>query len=147
MANKQEIVEVVNSTASGHRSFYSLAMNFLFNRRAMVSAPGKSLRIERETDIEFEIEASRVHWSEVESTLRSSNDEEAAHLTNAEIVASLQRQWPDTGDFFRCSGDDLKIGAKIAEGGQAEIYEAHFPHVTDSVWCDMVLKVLKIDFP
>ena len=69
---------------------------------------------------EFEIEASKVHWSALNPM--TTDEEEGGFETNLETFQSLRERW---GDFFKDFGDDeLVIGEKIAEGGQAEIFNA-----------------------
>lgn len=57
---------------------------------------------------------------------------EGAMASNCEIFRPLQKEWP--GEFFyEVDGDDgdgdvdVSVDEKIAEGGQAEIYEASSP--------------------
>ncbi|KAG0570876.1 hypothetical protein KC19_6G194100 [Ceratodon purpureus] len=76
------------------------------------------MRSEYATAVEFEIEASKVHWSELDST---NSDEDEENQTDVEVFQKLKEKW---GDFFCDYGDGLVMGKKIAEGGQAEIYEA-----------------------
>lgn len=104
------------------------------------SSPYSSTRIDRmlqsrsafATDVEFEIEASRVHWSELQSSsvvrqtrsAEQASADEATQPTNAEILHRLRNHWPETRPyFFQDWSARLVVGAKIAEGAQAEIFE------------------------
>lgn len=56
--------------------------------------------------------------------------------SNREIFRPLQKEWP--GEFFyEVDGDDgdvdVSVDEKIAEGGQAQIYEASAPSYL--LWC------------
>ncbi|KAG0603352.1 hypothetical protein M758_10G087000 [Ceratodon purpureus] len=89
------------------------------------------------TVVESDIAASKVHWSEVNPAIS-----ETEHLgkSNRECFELLKRRrYVREGDqivfkqhdeeqssnlFWELMGDNLVVGQKIAEGGQAEIYEA-----------------------
>ncbi|KAG0616233.1 hypothetical protein M758_5G100400 [Ceratodon purpureus] len=59
--------------------------------------------------------------------------------TNREIFESLKKQW---GGFFSAKwGDNLELGPKIAEGGQAEIFEVEGG--IDAVRMEFVVKAFK----
>lgn len=131
-------------------------------------------RSEFGSQLEFEVEASKDHWSELEGAkgeaqrqwqflarvrralvlcccncavarigdllgcgvrgvsqsqrqlecveLEEAEEESGGEETNREIFESLRRQW---GGLFLSAkwGDKLELGSKIAEGGQAEIFE------------------------
>lgn len=90
---------------------------------AYQSARIGSLRASRsvyESPVEFEIASSKSHWTDLES------DEEAecSPEDNLKYFQSLQLQYEwafnDPAHFDR---HNLVVGKKIAEGGQAEIYE------------------------
>lgn len=100
-------------------------------------------RTEFATALEYEIEASKDHWSELQPR---SGDEplgeerERVPLTSFDIVQSLWRQYPQSGNFFKHDHSDLfKLGKKIAEGGQAEIFEAQL----DNLPGKFVMKIFK----
>ena len=95
-------------------------------------------RGEYATDVEFEIEASKDHWSHLESA----SDTEEVKETNLEAFRRLQKEW---GGFFYDFGDRLKVGRKIAEGGQAEIFEAHMEYPNGNK-VEYALKVFKEAF-
>jgi hypothetical protein len=70
--------------------------------------------------------------------------EQAAAEKNLQTFRSLQKQWPC--GFFREVGDgEMVVGQKIAEGGQAEIFEARFTEgfPDAQVHIDYILKVFK----
>ena len=75
-------------------------------------------RSEYASAVEYEIEASRGHWSEVAGAT-SDEDDEKGEL-DQEVFARLQKTW---GRFFIRWGDIIEVGEKIAEGGQAEIFK------------------------
>jgi hypothetical protein len=63
-------------------------------------------------DVDDEIESSKGHWSE------------QVEIDNRKLFMTLQSH-PTWGDFFTIFGEDeLAMGEKFAEGGQAELYEA-----------------------
>ena len=74
--------------------------------------------------LEFEIEASKEHWTEVDHSTSdmgsSSSDfsESSVTETDREYFEML-KQHPQWGNFFK-EFPDLVIGEKIAKGGQAE---------------------------
>ena len=68
--------------------------------------------------VEFEIEASKVHWSEMDDATSDEDDENGE--SDVEVFRSLQQKW---GDFF-WDFWDMEVGEKIAEGRQAEIFNA-----------------------
>jgi hypothetical protein len=99
-------------------------------------------RSEFGSELEFEIEASKDYWSELAISL--SVGEQAAAEKNLQTFRSLQKQWPC--GFFREVGDgEMVVGQKIAEGGQAEIFEARFTEgfPDAQVHIDYILKVFK----
>jgi hypothetical protein len=75
-------------------------------------------RCEYDSAVQFEIEASKDHWSQLDPT---SAVQDVHHETDLEIFHSLAEKW---GKFFFEFGDRLVVGEKIAEGGQAEIFKA-----------------------
>ena len=86
-------------------------------------------RSEYASAVEYEIEASRGHWSEVAGATSDEDDEKGE--SGEEVFARLKKTW---GWFFGSWGDIIEVGEKIAEGGQAEIFkEGEF----------FVLKVMK----
>lgn len=138
MAENHEVVEIgdtsCNCSASPSSSVYH--------------SPRIEGLLQSQTDyvtaLDFEIAASKDHWSELQqpsSVVEDSSGEEKekVHLTNTAIVLGLQKQFPQTGDFFR-DGDDSLLGQKIAEGGQAEIFEERRE---GSSYGKYVLKVFK----
>lgn len=81
-----------------------------------------------------EIEASKVHW-----TPRADSEEQEELETETErleVFRSLRREW---GGFFMEFDDQFKMGPKIAEGGQAEIFEV----VSCKSKVDLVVKLFK----
>ena len=68
------------------------------------------------------LETSKSHWTELSAATSKSNDEDE-QLPNNVMYENLneraERRW-----FFRREPYELKIGGKIAERGQAEIFEA-----------------------
>ena len=87
--------------------------------------------------VEFEIQASRVHWSEVDDAMSDEDDENGE--SDVEVFRSFQQKW---GDFFYDWGDELEVGEKIAEGGQAEIFNAVVTWI-DGRKVECVVKVFK----
>ncbi|KAG0569076.1 hypothetical protein KC19_6G063900 [Ceratodon purpureus] len=88
----------------------------------------KQLRSRCATELEYEIESSKEHWTELDSE-RSEVFSEELMAENREAFKRLMEKWrcPRTGKcFFHDWGDSLKVRKKIAEGGQAEIFEAEF---------------------
>lgn len=63
---------------------------------------------------------------------------------NYSVFRRLQQQWP--GGFFQVMGDEWEVGRKLAEGTQAEIFEAEhtLPDGTKEKW---VLKTFKDRIP
>jgi hypothetical protein len=85
----------------------------------------EQLRSRCATELEFEIESSKEHWTELDSETSLSGEELVA--ANREVFERLREQFrcPKTGEcFFHDWGESLTLGAKIAEGGQAEIFAA-----------------------
>jgi hypothetical protein len=81
-----------------------------------------------------EIEASKVHW-----TPRADSEgveELETETERLEVFGSLRREW---GGFFMEFDDQFKMGPKIAEGGQAEIFEV----VSCKSKVDLVVKLFK----
>jgi hypothetical protein len=79
------------------------------------------------------IEKSRAHWSTLADQSGCVEGEEVAEVSNVEEFLALQRH-PTWGGFFQTFGYDtevyvrdgeLELGEKFAEGGQAELYNAH----------------------
>lgn len=82
---------------------------------------------EFESEIDREIESSKVHWTEPRSTCDDDGKQVvkdlAAHLAaNMEIFESLQEH-PEWGCFFTRPNMNRRTGRKIVEGGQAAIFE------------------------
>jgi serine/threonine protein kinase len=76
-------------------------------------------RSEFATPLEAEIDASRVHWSE----LQAGNGGRGSAEANWELYRSLQEQYGGPGGFFMDWDDDIaELGEKIAEGAQGEIF-------------------------
>jgi serine/threonine protein kinase len=89
--------------------------------------------------LEEEIERSKAHWSTLAdqsgSVESEDEEEEEAEVSNVELFKALQ--WhPTWGGFFQTFGyefdeseyfrlGELELGEKFAEGGQAELYNAH----------------------
>jgi hypothetical protein len=73
-------------------------------------------------DVDDEIESSKDHWSELDET--NSIEDEQVEMDNRKLFMTLQSH-PSWGGFFTIFGEDeLAMGEKFAEGGQAELYEA-----------------------
>ena len=82
--------------------------------------------------------ASKVHWSELSDA--TSDDEKEGKVTDLEFFKSLQKKWGKL--FFRdCKTLGLEVEGKIAEGGQAEIFNASYYDGRDRQRC--VMKVFK----
>lgn len=74
--------------------------------------------------IEEEIEHSKIHWSQL---LESQLDvDDVAEVSNVEVFKVLQSH-PKWGTFFKTFSevgtDELVMGQKFAQGGQAELYD------------------------
>lgn len=70
--------------------------------------------------VESEIEASKSTWSEVSSS--STLTGEALASDNLRVFKSLRQRWP--GRFFELwKEEEYEVGEKLAEGGQAELFE------------------------
>lgn len=97
-------------------------------------------RTEFATELEAEIAASKDHWSELRPSTRASETGELeAGDTDEEIFRSLKR-WP----IFRWGDpDNLDVGAKLAEGAQAELFEGRWRNPDGSETPPWVLKVYK----
>jgi serine/threonine protein kinase len=81
-------------------------------------------RSEYATALEAEIDASRVHWSE----LQAGNGGRGSAKANLELYRSLQEQYGGPGGFFKDWNDDVvELGEKIAEGAQGEIFLIRVP--------------------
>lgn len=119
-------------TSTSSLLYYSARIEHMMQRRS-----------EFENEVEFQIEASKDHWSEVVAkTGPASVGEESTTDeigSNRQVFESLKEQW---GTFFWDYGDRLVVGRKIAEGGQAEIFEAdvQFPNAAGSEVDDEVYK-------
>lgn len=69
-------------------------------------------------------------------------EESDAEETNREIFESIKKQW---GGFFSEKwGDNLELGSKLAEGGQAEIFEVDGG--IDAIRMEFVVKAFKKGF-
>lgn len=94
--------------------------------------------------LEFEIESSKEHWTELDSETSLSGEELVA--ANREVFERLREQFrcPKTGEcFFHDWGERLTLGAKIAEGGQAEIFSAELRGEDGSIHDKIVVKAFK----
>ncbi|KAG0614539.1 hypothetical protein M758_6G185000 [Ceratodon purpureus] len=95
------------------------------------------MRTEYASAVEFEINASKDHWSELSP---SSDDEEEAE-SDLEAFQRLKTRWGTA--FFKDYGDEeLVVGEKIAEGAQAEIFNAIWTYRDGRKW-NCVVKVFK----
>jgi hypothetical protein len=87
------------------------------------------VRVERmrecDNPADVDIECSKDHWSELTSA--SSGDEEGE--SNREVFERLKKD-PRFAQFFGSDLSQLKLGRKLAEGGQAEIFEAVLPRTS-----------------
>jgi len=98
--------------------------------------------------VQHEIEHSRVHWSEVSGLSdfsEDNNDYEEVIRENEEVFTELMNnpQWKhlEWGKFFLRLPPIWKLGRKIAEGKQAEIFEVmQFDDTVDPL---MLFKVFK----
>lgn len=101
-------------------------------------------RTEFATALDFDIEASKDHWSELQPRSGKQPIEEGRERvvpTMAEILESLRRRYPQSGEFFSADLYGLvEVGKKIAEGAQAEIFEAR---ISNDKPGKFVLKVFK----
>ncbi|KAG0617898.1 hypothetical protein M758_4G023200 [Ceratodon purpureus] len=111
------------------------------------------------TELEREIEASKVHWSENSSNSMDSDDDEGEKESNQQIYEKLRKlpkyqQWLNI--YGVQSGKAIVFGPKLAEGGQAEIFEAddcskslgsHFSYVLKVYKKGYSLKGLKSQWP
>lgn len=104
----------------------------------------EQLRSRCATELEFEIESSKEHWTELDSETSLSGEELVA--ANREVFERLMEQFrcPKTGEcFFHDWGESLTLGAKIAEGGQAEIFSAELRGEDGSIHDEIVVKAFK----
>ncbi|KAG0581334.1 hypothetical protein KC19_4G243400 [Ceratodon purpureus] len=76
-------------------------------------------RSEFATDLEAEIEASKVHWTE----LQPASDAEDMSEANIPMFQSILKQWPNTVFLEDSLVGTWTVGKKIAEGAQAEIFK------------------------
>ncbi len=98
---------------------------------ASVSSRSGDMMQERskfESNIETEIESSKVHWSELRSRCEDDGTQAVKDVvidvaTNREIFESLQRYPKCGGDFFRQRRFGCTMVSKIVEGAQAELFE------------------------
>ncbi|KAG0620832.1 hypothetical protein M758_4G247900 [Ceratodon purpureus] len=70
-------------------------------------------------DLEAEIEASKVHWTE----LQPASDAEDMSEANIPMFQSILKQWPNTVFLEDSLVGTWTLGKKIAEGAQAEIFK------------------------
>ena len=83
-----------------------------------------------ERNVEEQIERSKVHWSLLGEFNDDDDDEEEAEISNIKVFEALQMH-PTFGTFFvtlNGGKDDLgllEVGAKFAEGAQAELFHIH----------------------
>lgn len=124
MAERSEYVTAVEAASSSARKCIAIDEEFITARRGQGS-------------LNEEIEKSKEHWTVVG---RQISPEEINFIDNHRHFELLLRKcrmsrssrrfhtrWArflPKHEFFRDYGDSLKIGQKIGEGGQAEIYEA-----------------------
>ncbi|KAG0584571.1 hypothetical protein KC19_3G218800 [Ceratodon purpureus] len=104
------------------------------------SARIESLMLRRSdfaSDLDYQIESSKDSWSEVRDVRC-----EAPGITDRELFANL-RQHPEWGRIFK-NPDRVILGRKIAEGGQAEIYEGlQRTSMEEAPTKEVVVKVFK----
>ncbi|KAG0559221.1 hypothetical protein KC19_10G088400 [Ceratodon purpureus] len=107
---------------------------------------------ESEAAVQYEIESSKVHWSEVNPALSETPHmgysnrgwfkllkRRQYYVYGKDQIVFKQYDEEQVWNLFRDSlGHDLVVGKKLAEGGQAEIYEAN---IGDGDSC--VVKVFK----
>lgn len=105
-----------------------------------------------ESELDFDIEASKFHWTQLNSEDDSESDSNKLEVSkfhwteqNSDgedeqppnsVVFEKLKEHPVWGPFYRRHQFELKIGAKIGEGGQAEIFEAfHNDHCVNKILC------------
>jgi len=95
-------------------------------------------RKEVNSKLQIEIEGTKIHWSELSNN--DSDDEES----NREIYERL-RLLPKYRKWLRCGVEagNILLGQKIAEGGQAEIFEVEYRSNYPRSLSGYVLKVFK----
>jgi serine/threonine protein kinase len=87
-----------------------------------------------------ELETARDHWTVVDRG--SEEEEERVAQENCKYFDEVLVKHPEWGAFF--SGfEDLQVGAKIGEGGQAEIFEATSQAFRNIYERELVAKVWK----
>ena len=96
---------------------------------------------EGESSVESEIEASRVHWSELQPRQGA---ERGSVEANRAVFRSLQQQYPN---FFEDWNEAVvEVGEKIAEGAQAAIHRVRWIRPEDAHRNDKaVVKVFKME--
>jgi hypothetical protein len=99
----------------------------------IVTTAGVSAHTESST---AEIEASKGHWTE----LGSLDDQESLAERNLNVFRSLQQEYGRFDFFEEWDDNKMRLGRKVAEGGQAEIFEIEEDLHGDSPF---LLKVFK----
>ena len=106
---------------------------------------GMMERSEFGSNLESEIESSKMHWT----GLMSDSDEERSAAADSEVYRTLQQQYGiEHKSFFMDFNAKLQVGLgeKIAEGGQAEIFEARWLLPEHASWNHVfVVKVFKME--
>ncbi|KAG0557066.1 hypothetical protein KC19_11G100200 [Ceratodon purpureus] len=72
-------------------------------------------------DVEAVIERSKSHWTQVDTAGAWTDSEEDLQAENGKFFQGLKENTRKR--FFKDYGESLKVGRKIGEGGQAEIFE------------------------
>jgi serine/threonine protein kinase len=103
----------------------------------------RELRSKLDNQLEIDVESSKSHWTEL-SVATECSDEQVPNS----VVFEEMKKHPEWGLFFQDKQFELEIGAKIAEGGQAEIFEALGKKKYDASYSkykrtSLVLKVFK----
>lgn len=98
-------------------------------------------------EMEFEIESSKSHWTELSKKRKhdsneSSLDGEDHHKSNSDAFERLKER-AEWGSFFRQSWYELEMSEKIAEGGQAEIFVGSGTNLRDGTKRDLAEKMFQ----
>lgn len=138
----EENGEVVLSVASTSGPAPTSSSSLCYSKRIHSMIQSKS---QFATALEAEIFASKDHWSEMVRDDPSTFDVEDVKRTNQEVFLSLKRQ-RFLRRFLHVDGmwRQWVLGRKIAEGGQAEIYE--LDEYQDGILRRSVAKVFKLEF-
>jgi serine/threonine protein kinase len=96
-------------------------------------------------DVESVIERSKSHWTQVDSADAWGESEEDLQEENVRFFQHLKEEIPSNArekmGFFQDYGESLKVGKKIGEGGQAEIFEGTW--IRNEAATQVVVKMFK----